>query len=219
MGKGYNNFMSKKPFHPGSRDNLKRVWMAQQKTEDYNKKEEEMRIQYEKEQDLYNNRLLVSTESKDKLSLNFMYEAPVGATKERVKEDDEPEYKFEWQRHAPRESYAKGNMDIRDQPFGIQVRNVRCLKCHKWGHVNTDRECELYSQSSSLLPGTSKANPEELLKAMKEDGLALKKSLIGQAFDSSQANQVMVPEKEEDPEMAYLRTLTKKQKEEAAEEA
>ena len=48
---------------------------------------------------------MVSTESKDKLSLNFMYEAPKGAQKEREREDDEPEFKFEWQRNAPRERY------------------------------------------------------------------------------------------------------------------
>lgn len=50
-------------------------------------------------------RAMLSKESKDKLSVNFMYEPPPGAKKEREREDNEPEYKFEWQRkfNAPRE--------------------------------------------------------------------------------------------------------------------
>ncbi|XP_071568710.1 corepressor interacting with RBPJ 1 isoform X1 [Temnothorax nylanderi] len=222
MGKGFNNYMCKKFFHPASRDNLKRVWMAEQQAEAYKKKQEELRVQYEKEQDLHNNKALLSKESKDKLSVNFMYEPPPGAKKEREKEDNEPEYKFEWQRkyNAPRESYCKGDSEIRDQPFGIQVRNVRCIKCHKWGHINTDKECPLYSQAMSVVMANNNSQTPSapdtmtLVQQMREDGLALKKS----ALDAQQHLRVpdhehlIVSEDEEQSELSFLKSLSKKEK-------
>lgn len=195
--------------------------MAEQQADAYKKKQEELRVQYEKEQDLHNNKALLSKESKDKLSVNFMYEAPPGAKKEREKEDNEPEYKFEWQRkyNAPRESYCKGDSEIRDQPFGIQVRNVRCIKCHKWGHINTDKECPLYCQSMSVVISSENKNQESLdaltlVQQMREDGLALKKS----ALDAQQHLRVptnehlMVSEDEAEQEVSFLKSLSKKEK-------
>ncbi|KAL4122222.1 hypothetical protein QTP88_014592 [Uroleucon formosanum] len=218
MGKGFNNYMCKKFFHPASRDNLKRVWMAEQKSDKDKKRQEELRLQYEKEQDLYNNKALLSKESKDKLSVNFMYEPPPGAKKEREREDNEPEYKFEWQRkfNAPREDYCKGDQEIRDQPFGIQVRNVRCIKCHKWGHINTDKECSLFNQASISEAVTSNATngssankkTQELIKQMREDGLELKKSAASTQQQISFNNN-----EDSDTELfMYVRTLSRRKK-------
>lgn len=193
MGKGFNNYMCKKFFHPASRDNLKRVWMAEQKTEAYKKKQEELRVQYEKEQELHDNKAVLSKESKDKLSVNFMYEPPPGVKKEREREANEPEFKFEWQRkyNAPRESYCKGDNEIRDQPFGILVRNVRCIKCHKWGHINTDKECTMYALSMSEARAIHAAkagnsgegqqetpDTETLIDQMRESGLVMKAAAL-----------------------------------------
>ncbi|KAH8374047.1 hypothetical protein KR200_005614 [Drosophila serrata] len=231
MGKGFNNYMCKKFFHPASRDNLKRVWMAEQQAEAYKKKQEELRNQYEKEQNLHENKAMLSKDSKDKLSVNFMYEPPPGVRKEREKDDNEPEYKFEWQRkyNAPRESYCKGDTEIRDQPFGIQVRNVRCLKCHKWGHINTDKECSMYSISMSearKLHAESEAtdimSKNVLEEQMKEDGFMMKRSAMElQSIHAIRQQHQLVPSDGEEeaassqpqnPELLFLKSLSKKQK-------
>ncbi|KAB0359733.1 hypothetical protein FD754_003889 [Muntiacus muntjak] len=162
MGNSFANFMCKKDFHPASKSDIKNLMQ-----------------QYLKEQESYDNRLLMGDECV-KNGLNFMYEFPPG-------------------KGASREKYAKDDMNIRDQPFGNQVRNVRCVKCHKWGHVNTDRECPLFGLSginaSSVPtdgPGPS-MHPLELIAEMRNSGFALKRNVLGRNLtvnDPSQEEKV-----------------------------
>lgn len=75
MGKGYNNYMCKKFFHPTNFDNIKRKWMAEQKEEFDNKKEQERLTQYRREQEVLENRVLLGDE-KARLGLAWMYDQP-----------------------------------------------------------------------------------------------------------------------------------------------
>uniref|UniRef100_A0A1I7ZN14 Cir_N domain-containing protein n=1 Tax=Steinernema glaseri TaxID=37863 RepID=A0A1I7ZN14_9BILA len=56
MGKGFTNFMSKKDFHPSAWRNVKKVWEARQKPDMELKRQEELRVQYEKEQEMLQNK-------------------------------------------------------------------------------------------------------------------------------------------------------------------
>lgn len=81
--KGFQYYMCKKFFHPSNPQNLERVFIAKQRLEEKEKRETEKQAEYEKEQERWSSRNILSKEEdKNKMQLSFMYEPPVGMKKE-----------------------------------------------------------------------------------------------------------------------------------------
>ncbi|CAL8106913.1 unnamed protein product [Calicophoron daubneyi] len=219
MGKGYNNYMCKKFFHPTNFENIKRKWMAEQADEFDKKKEEEKLNQYRREQETLENRVLLGDE-KARLGLAWMYDQPVLMEKEK----DEKEAKFEWQRkyNAPRETYCKNSAEIMDQPFAIEVRNVRCMRCKQWGHLNTDRVCPLFGKSFTEEPTCSGPVDLDYVKVgLKKEGLVLKRgteldrysNILHKAKAALNEVSKKTTEEEDSLAMEFLQNLSERQRE------
>ncbi|CAF0987519.1 unnamed protein product [Adineta steineri] len=176
---------------------MKRQYMAEQKHANEKRRQHELHEQRQREEEVFSNKQLMGDE-KARLGLLFMYDQPVGMAKKEEQElrrhdgtliIKKDERKFEWQRkyNAPREVWAKNDQTIRDQPFGIEVRNVHCLKCKKWGHVNTDKICPLYGKSrlmedaadpvSQLNSTQNIPTTNELIKDLYDKGFAMKRNI------------------------------------------
>jgi len=50
------------------------------------------------------------------------------------------------------------------KPFGSQIRNVKCLKCGKWGHSKGDRECEAEWNPFNMTSSIPTAAPQPPVK-------------------------------------------------------
>jgi CBF1 interacting corepressor len=54
----------------------------------------------------------------------------------------------------------------RPKPFGVEVRNVRCLRCGNYGHQSGDRECPM---KDIIMPNEeSRLKRDDPLTAIKE---------------------------------------------------
>jgi CBF1 interacting corepressor len=85
---------------------------------------------------------------------------------------DEQVQRFPALANAPRaQGMTSMDIGVSFKPLGIQIRNVRCMACQKWGHSKGDRDCEhqwdpFSGRASTLM--TAKQHEEE--KAIEKNG-------------------------------------------------
>lgn len=158
-------------------------------------------------------------------AVNFMYDAPPGMVEKKEgdgKLELDPERqlrldeKFKALKGAPREAYAK-DLPARDNPLGIQIRNVQCRKCEEWGHQSTDRECPLFGVAKLGEDGEAERqgfeDPAVLMKQMAQDGFAIKQTALGRRNDIAAENQqILIDPPDQDREAAFLASLSSSEK-------
>eukprot|EP00042_Codosiga_hollandica_P046577 m.491455 g.491455 ORF g.491455 m.491455 type:complete len:534 (+) comp57263_c0_seq1:153-1754(+) len=230
------HFMGQKDFHPASFANLKRVWIAEQKSKSEAKRDKERDAEYAKEQAIHDTRGFAlagrsaNALERKKLTISFMYDPPPGFKLEKPggveAEDSKTAFdkltlkeqkalpmseKFEFLKGAPRLGEYTKDIAVRDNPFGKEVRNVRCLRCLVWGHQNTDRVCPLFGSARADDPASLAVSedPMVLMRQMNDAGYGLTQRALERSNDPTNPNEQLVMG---DPDMEFLTSLTDKEK-------
>jgi len=198
-------FLNQKSFHPNNKANQRKIWIAQQKASENEKKEKERKKQLDEEHQLQGqlNTMNPLERQKTKAQLNFMYQPPPGLMlptekkEEKITKTDSNENKFDFLKNAPVEGHYTNDISINHKPFGIEVRDVKCMRCHQWGHTSTEKQCPMFN-----------SNPNDEFRQRTEDPLSLiniaseQKSKVDQELDTD----------DHDPEKSFLAKLSKKDK-------
>lgn len=121
-------------------------------------------------------------------------------------------YKFEWQRQAPRQSYlnAAQHVDMLntmpvDKPFGIEVRNVMCIKCRVWGHCATDRDCPHYGTALKDIEERAEDLAEKRKYLAGKYGEGLGDDLEQINREKAERFKILEREKQEEAQLKILR--------------
>jgi hypothetical protein len=64
-------------------------------------------------------------------------------------------------KNAPLEGTYAANVKLTFKPLGMELRNVRCMRCREWGHQSGDRECSMRG-----------FNPKDAERVAREDPMA-----------------------------------------------
>ncbi|KAL7692872.1 putative CBF1-interacting co-repressor CIR domain, corepressor interacting with RBPJ 1 [Plasmopara halstedii] len=254
-------FLGQKSWHPASKANQKRVWVAEQQAKEREKCELEKAKELRKAVELQRVQQFAAEAGDvnaarlaDSAQVSFLYTVPPGLSEakeklEKKRQTEEDEAVREFRRKAERrgdlqrsklERYvgrrAEETLTIKDQverfpllkgapvegkytetikvnfnPMGVRLRNVRCIRCGKWGHLSGDRECKLRDQNPNDATRQRWEDPMteiEKLKLAKQDHV-LKQGLLPTEMQAEQDFTILQSDDEdvEAAEIAMLATL------------
>eukprot|EP01111_Echinosteliopsis_oligospora_P003387 TRINITY_DN15375_c0_g1_i1.p1 TRINITY_DN15375_c0_g1~~TRINITY_DN15375_c0_g1_i1.p1 ORF type:complete len:301 (-),score=93.07 TRINITY_DN15375_c0_g1_i1:12-914(-) len=132
--------------------------------------------------------------------------------------------KFPMLKNAPSEGDYTQGIEVHHRPFGVELRNVKCVRCQVWGHQSGDRECPL---RNTVVHNESTRRREDPLHSMSNmvlentGGLMLKRTALSPLNRGIGDNQQFVsevdvdlPQEEDndDVEKEFLASLTRKQR-------
>lgn len=166
------SFLGQKSFHPSAPQNVRKLFLAEQKKEQEAKRFEELKREHEQEETRRHARSLLDKKAaaaEPPSSTAFMYQLPPGlkeaqekrARQVRAREGDAEAAaqktfaerdgeRFEVLKNAPRDGAYANDVAVRHRPFGVAIRNTKCSRCGEWGHQAGDRECSLRHEVAPL---------------------------------------------------------------------
>jgi len=238
-------FMCQKSFHPSSKANQRKLWIAQQKAKDDAKRERDRTDELNKERVMQQHRKMSGSSKSLLEQMDFMYQTPGGVMKRNIDDDAPismpgvPQQTEESHNmvgpavpalhpkdtvshpvlvNAPKEGDYVDKLDLKNfRPLGVKVRHVRCARCGQKGHASGDRECPLANMNPNDAARKRAEDPASALLNVAvvnpySNHLILKDHILKDQLGDDEGLLQDDPIDEDDPEKAFLNSLTKKQK-------
>ncbi|KAN0014771.1 hypothetical protein ACTFIU_001089 [Dictyostelium citrinum] len=145
-------FLNLKSFHPGNKNSQKKLFIAEEREKQLKKREDERAKEVLTEQEFIKNRALLSGSKleAERSKVSFLYTLPPGAVDEKQQQQQQKNdkdlkdfEKFPILANAPTDGVISSETKLVHKPLGILINNVKCARCHNWGHRSGDRECPL----------------------------------------------------------------------------
>ncbi|KAH7474902.1 putative zinc finger CCHC domain-containing protein [Phytophthora ramorum] len=122
--------------------------------------------------------------------------------------------RFPMLKDAPVQGKYTESIRVNFKPVGVQLRNVRCIRCGQWGHQSGDRECKLRDQNPNDATRQRWEDPVteiNKLKSAKQD-LELRRAALPLEMQEGGEEFEILQSDDDEAEDAYLASLSAKQK-------